>query len=200
MDPFLVLYATRDGHTRRIAEHVAARLLARGLAVEVCDVGHFEGSVDLELYSAAIVAASVHAGSHEREMVRFVEAHRADLEHMPSAFLSVSLSEAGAEDPAATPARRAKASEDVRGVVEAFLGDTGWSPARVQPVAGALLYTRYNWLVRFVMKRIARSAGASTDTSRDHVFTDWAALDRFVDDFVENVAAPRVEARTASAV
>ena len=32
------------------------------------------------------------------------------------------------------------------------------------------------------MKRIARKAGAPTDTSRDFEFTDWAALDRFVGD------------------
>jgi menaquinone-dependent protoporphyrinogen oxidase len=32
------------------------------------------------------------------------------------------------------------------------------------------------------MKRIARKAGAPTDTSRDHEFTNWPALDRFVED------------------
>jgi menaquinone-dependent protoporphyrinogen oxidase len=45
------------------------------------------------------------------------------------------------------------------------------------------MYSKYNWFIRFVMKRIARRAGASTDTSRDHEFTDWVALDRFVNEF-----------------
>jgi menaquinone-dependent protoporphyrinogen oxidase len=31
------------------------------------------------------------------------------------------------------------------------------------------------------MKRIARKAGAPTDTSRDYEFTNWQALDRFVE-------------------
>ena len=39
---------------------------------------------------------------------------------------------------------------------------------------------RYNFLIRFVMKRIARKAGAPTDTSRDYEFTDWSTLDAFV--------------------
>jgi menaquinone-dependent protoporphyrinogen oxidase len=35
------------------------------------------------------------------------------------------------------------------------------------------------------MKRIARKAGAPTDTSRDYQFTDWAALDRFVGETIQ---------------
>jgi menaquinone-dependent protoporphyrinogen oxidase len=46
------------------------------------------------------------------------------------------------------------------------------------------MYRRYNPLVRFVMKRIARKAGAPTDSSRNYDFTDWPAIDRFVDRFV----------------
>jgi menaquinone-dependent protoporphyrinogen oxidase len=30
------------------------------------------------------------------------------------------------------------------------------------------------------MKRIAKHAGGSTDTSRDHEYTDWVALEQFV--------------------
>ena len=66
-------------------------------------------------------------------------------------------------------------------MIDAFVRKTGWHPASTLPVAGALAYSRYNLLVRFVMKRIARSHGAPTDTSRDYEFTSWAALDRFVD-------------------
>jgi menaquinone-dependent protoporphyrinogen oxidase len=50
------------------------------------------------------------------------------------------------------------------------------------PVAGALAYSRYNFIIRFVMKQIARKAGAPTDTSRDYELTDWPTLDRFVTD------------------
>lgn len=63
--------------------------------------------------------------------------------------------------------------------------ETGWHPTRVKPVAGALLYTKYGLLLRFVMKLIAKRAGGATDTSRDHKYTDWVALDRFVDELAE---------------
>jgi menaquinone-dependent protoporphyrinogen IX oxidase len=38
------------------------------------------------------------------------------------------------------------------------------------------------------MKRIAKKAGAETDTSRDYEYTDWSALDRCVDEIFREIA------------
>jgi menaquinone-dependent protoporphyrinogen oxidase len=65
-------------------------------------------------------------------------------------------------------------------MIDVFVDETGWRPADVLRVAGALAYSRYNLIVRAVMKHIARKAHAPTDTSRDYEFTDWNAIDRFV--------------------
>jgi len=75
-------------------------------------------------------------------------------------------------------------------IVERLVAETGWHPQRVELVAGALPYTRYNFLVRFVMRRISRKEGGDTDTSRDYEYTDWAAVDRFAAEFVDEVAGP----------
>ena len=43
------------------------------------------------------------------------------------------------------------------------------------------------------MKRIAGKSGGSADTSLDRFYTDWQALDQFVDEFageISQVAAP----------
>ncbi len=56
------------------------------------------------------------------------------------------------------------------------------------PVAGALLYTKYNLLMRWIMKRIAAKAGGATDTSRDYDYTDWTDLEVFAGDFGKRVA------------
>jgi menaquinone-dependent protoporphyrinogen oxidase len=187
MKPILVLYATREGQTRRIAEHLAATARARNLTAEVVDAKHLSADFSLDSYSAAVLAASVHMQKHEPEMKEFVKRHLASLQLMPAVFLSVSLSEAGAEDPAATPARRAQSAADANKMIQAFLTETGWHPSHLHAVAGALMYTKYNFLIRFVMKRIARQAGASTDTSHDHDYTDWEGLDRILDELGSNV-------------
>ena len=174
-----IFYATREGHTRRIAEHIAAALRAKQVDVDVYDVRHL-ALLDWSRYAIACVAASVHVGHHEREMIDFVTRHRAELERLGAVFLSVTLSEAGAEDVRAPKERRTQAAADAQRMIDVFVEETGWRPAHALPVAGALAYSRYNFIVRFVMKRIARKNGAPTDTSCDYELTDWAALDRFV--------------------
>jgi len=176
----VVFYATREGHTRRVAEHIASDLRALGHEVEIYDVKAVAESIDWPPYDWACVAASVHAGHHEPEVIAFVKRHRQALERLQAAFLSVTLSEAGAEDVGATKERRAQSAAEVQQMIDVFVQETGWRPARVLPVAGALAYSRYNFLIRFVMKRIARKAGAPTDTSRDYEFTNWPTLDVFI--------------------
>lgn len=180
----VVFYATREGQTRRIVEHIASDLRAQGVDVDIQDVRTRYLSVDWSLYDGACIAASVHAGHHEPEMIAFVRDCRYELERLSAAFLSVTLSQAGAQDPLASDERRTQAARDVQRMIDVFVEETGWQPARVLPVAGALAYSRYNFFIRFVMKRIARKAGAPTDSSRDYEFTDWPRLDRFVRELV----------------
>jgi menaquinone-dependent protoporphyrinogen oxidase len=181
-----VFFATREAHTKRIAEHIASSLRAHGFDVDVLDVRRTLPFSPAD-YAGAILAASVHSGNHEPEMVKFVKRHRAELERIATAFLSVTLSEAGAERIEASPAEHAQFVRDVNLMLDRFFQQTKWHPTRVKPVAGALLYTRYNFLLRLIMKRIARKAGSGTDTSRDYEYTDWAGLDHFIEEFEEAI-------------
>jgi menaquinone-dependent protoporphyrinogen oxidase len=183
MKPIGLFYATREGQTKKIALYLTTALRRQGLSVDVRDLA-VEPPPMLDGYAAAILAASVHLGKHEREMVRFARAHRDELVRLPSAFISVSMSEAGVEKRDASPTARAQAVAHVQEVVAGFVAATGWTPARVLPVAGALAYSRYNFLVRWVMKRIAKKEGVDTDTTHDHEYTDWDALDRFAHELV----------------
>jgi menaquinone-dependent protoporphyrinogen oxidase len=185
----IVFYATREGQARRLAEHVGVDLRAHGVAVDLVDVRAVPDAIDWTAYGIVFVVASVHIGRHEREMRRFVTRYRRELEAASAAFVSITLSQAGAQDEDAPVARRAQARADVQHMIDVFTAETGWRPAHVLPVAGALKYTKYNWLVRLAIKRIAKANGASTDTSRDWEFTDWSAVDRFVQEHA-GFAAP----------
>lgn len=180
MKPILVLYATREGQTRRIAEHIVSTLRAHSRQAESMDVAKLPPELELEAYAAVVLAASLHFGKHEREMVSFVREHRSALEKLPNVFLSTSMTEAGAELASHTPAERAQAHAEVERAIEEFFTTTGFRAQQHKAVAGALLYTQYNRLLRLVMKQISKSEGGSTDTSRDHEYTDWVDLDRFV--------------------
>jgi menaquinone-dependent protoporphyrinogen oxidase len=68
--------------------------------------------------------------------------------------------------------REPKVERDLAAIVDHFLTSTGWRPAITKQVAGALAYSRYNWLKRWAMIRIVRKAGGDTDTSRDYEYTE----------------------------
>lgn len=181
-----VFFATREGHTQCIAEHIVVNLRRHGFDVDLHDVWH-PFPFALSHYSAAVIAASVHQGNHEKEMIRFVKDHRSELEHIPTAFVSVTLSQTGVEKTEATPSEHEQFVSDVRKMLDKFFEDTQWYPTYVKPVAGALLYSKYNFFIRFMMKQIARRARSDTDTSRDYDYTDWIGLDKFFDNFAAEI-------------
>ena len=164
MARLLIVNGTNEGQTRKIAGHVAETAREAGHEAEVVDSAIGPVLVPPHRYDAVVVAGSVHAGKHQRSLARFVRASLAELTRLPTAFFSVSLSATGSDLPGA------------RKCADAFLHETGWFPSMVRLTAGALAYSRYGPVKRWIMKRIARKAGGGTDTSRDYEYTDWAKL------------------------
>lgn len=179
----LIAYATHEGHTQLIAQHLAETLSRLGAGVTTWNVA--EGAVDVLPFDRIVVASPVHLGRHERAMVSFVKAHRDALTEKHAVFISVGGATAAAQQ-GQPPEKRAQYAADAKLAVEQFFKTTGWTASHVEYVAGAVLFRQYNWLVRFIMKRIAASEGLSTDTSKDHDYTNWAALDRFAVDLVSD--------------
>ena len=184
MKPILVLYGTREGQTRKIAEHIGEALKAKQRDTAVLNAAEVAEAFDLCAYGAVLVCASLHAGKYEREVVRFAKNYLVDAGPLPTVFLSVSLSERTVEDEEADPALRARAAEDVKRTVDEFLAETGWHPTHIAAAAGALLYSKYNFVIRLIMKRISKKAGGPVDTSRDYEFTDWTRIDQLTEDLI----------------
>jgi menaquinone-dependent protoporphyrinogen oxidase len=174
----LVLYGTHEGQTRKVATFVADRLQAKDLSTILVDAADLGEGDALPSFDAVIVAASLHAGGFQRSVARALEKNAAAIGAKPSVFLSVSLSAAGNDE------------DDWRGLekcLEQFFAEAGWRPQRIEHVAGAFRYTKYDFFKRMIMKRIARERGAPVDTSRDWELTDWAKLEAFADAFAAQV-------------
>ena len=164
-----VLFASTEGQTALIAIRLAAVLHEHGLDSEAIDVSTSEAeAIDWSRVKGVLVGASLHMGRHQKSAARFVHAHVAELNALPSAFFSVSLSAASKNPEEVAEAAR---------IAHAFPAEHGWKPSRILSVAGRLAYREYNFLVRFLIKRIAKKEGGPTDTSRDHELTDWDAVD-----------------------
>ena len=194
MKPFLIVYATREGQAQRVAEHIAATLQKHGAPAQVTNAAASPLRLDLSEFGVVILAASVHMHKHEREMIEFVKAHKAALLDVPTVFLSISLSQAAVENDANAQEHRARAHVEVEQMIETFFEAADFRPATYKAVAGALVYKEYNWLIRLIMKQIAKSEGASTDTSRNHEYTDWTGLDELVAALVSSGTVPTRDA------
>lgn len=170
MSRISILYDSRRGQTEKIALRIAEVLRDGGDRAVVQSIVATTESLNPAQYECVIIGASVHGGKHSRAVTTFVRHQFSQLTKKPAFFFSVSLSAAGVSE---------QQQANARGCLENFLGDTGWRPSESVTFAGALLYRKYNWFLRWMMKRIARKEGGDTDSSRDYEYTDWKAVEEF---------------------
>ena len=71
-----------------------------------------------------------------------------------------------------------------------FLRETGWQPMMTGSIAGAMAYTKYSPIMRWMIKRISRKEGGPADTTRDYEYTDWEQVRRLADRFTDALKAP----------
>ena len=178
MSNIVIIYGSSEGQTAKIVDRIAGVIREKGHTVEVIDGRALPAYFTLEPYTAAIIGASIHAGGYQKYIRTFVQRYHDALEGMPSAFFSVSLTEASSHPEEKAP---------LEDLIAAFMQKTGWHPRWVASFAGALAYSKYGFLKRRVMQRIARKEGAPTDPTRDYEFTDWEAVTRFAENFVDTL-------------
>lgn len=182
----LIVYGTTEGHTARVAERMAATIRDEGHEVEVHDSREVRHTTIDRDFDGMLLGGSVHAGELQSSLREFVRKNREQVERVPAALFVVSLAAADLDE---------EAHAELNTVLEKFVQETGWRPRRVEWIAGALVYTQYNFFVRHMMKLIVKHQGRTElDTSRDYDFTDWQGVERFAREFVAGVAAHPVGA------
>jgi menaquinone-dependent protoporphyrinogen oxidase len=166
----LIAFHTEEGQTAKIAERIAAVLTASGISVDLAAV---DAGPSTAGYDAVVVGDSIHAVHHSKALRRFLRDRAESLDAMPTALFQVSLTSANPDDEHTVTAH---------GLVQELLHKTGFSPDIVAMFAGALVYTRYGWFKRHVMRAIVKREGGDTDTSQDYEYTDWDAVGEFATD------------------
>ena len=180
MAKFLVLYGTTEGHTRNIASHIATVLRKKEHTVDLVDSADYPEALKKGEYDGIIIGASVHQDKYQNAVEHYVNMNGSVLNSTKSAFFSVCLSAAITDKEHYNEARR---------YVTNFLNKTRWKPSIYEIFAGALLYTKYDYFKRLIMKFISAKEGRETDTSRDYIYTDWDRVTRFANDFEDLVTS-----------
>lgn len=187
MKSALVLCATRQGETRHLAERVASDIRAFGLSARIADV-RGAAALDLATFDMLLLVSSVHADEHEREIVEFVTRHRAALETVPSAFISVIMAHSAAELETTAATAHGHAGEIAARMLAKLADETQWNPSSVKPAAGTRPCKQYHPFLTFIMMPVAKVNSGAAETSQDADRTDWKDLDAFVGQFVSGAA------------
>ena len=168
-----IIYASTEGQTRKIVHHAEDLLLGEGHSVTL---RHATDAGDLRLseFDAVILAASVHAGAYQSELVAFAKDHASTLNEGASMFLSVSLGAAGDDDAEWTA---------LRGYVEDLKTDTCWTPGKIEHVAGAFKFTEYDFFRYWAMRWMESKRDPSAPAGEDREYTDWDKLDKLLRDW-----------------
>ncbi len=174
----LIAYATTEGQTRRICRRASEFLGDMGHIVEMLPVSEDTADTEgraLAHYDRVILAGSVHVSKIQEALVKFARSHAAQLSQMPVLYLQVSLS-AASTDP-----------QDQVGldqVTQTFCAEIGWTPQRIEQIAGAFRFTQYDFFRSWAMRWIASQKDSDIDTHGDTEYTDWDALQTTLADWV----------------
>lgn len=168
----LILFATCEGQTRKIAEFVQKEAVSHGHQPRLVDLSEQAVSVSFEDVDSVVLAAPVHERRHPKPFETFVAQSRDQLAGCRTLLLSVGLN-------VAFPDVSAEAQE----YVTEMIMRTGFTPDQVALVAGAVRNQNYDYLDQLVMRLVILRDQDFDPRDGDREFTDWDALAATLSDF-----------------
>lgn len=161
----LIVYATVEGQTERIARFVRKEIRSAGLEASLADIGRAGPPLALQTAEAVVLAAPVHERRHPPAFESFVAENSEALNARKTLFLSVSLNAAFAEG-----------LEEAGEYVAEMKLRTGFSPTRELLVAGAVRSRSYDYFTSMVLKHVVLRGHGYDPDGGEHEFTDWEAV------------------------
>ena len=168
----LILFATEEGHTGRIARFIEDTVGDLGFEAELVDADE-PTELSFDGIDAVILAAPVHQRRHPKNFEALVSAYSELLNELKTLLISVSLSAAFREG-----------LEEAREYVVELKMRTALEPDAELLVGGAIRTSHYDYFAMQVVRHVVlRDRDVDPDLG-EHVFTDWTALSQGVSKFL----------------
>lgn len=164
-----IFYLTRDGQTQKIAEYIAQHLTADQTTVLSLREHNKMTSEALAEFDNIVIGASIRYGHFDPILEQFISRHNSLLNLKRSAFFSVNL----------TARKGNRNTPESNTYTRKLLQRIQWQPTIVEVFAGALLYPRYRWFDRIMIRFIMQITGGETDTRFEYEYTDWDKVKNF---------------------
>lgn len=163
----LILYASVDGQTLKIANHLSDLLRENGEEVFTFEISDF--SEELSHYDKIIIGSSIRYGVHHQNIIDFINKNKVKLESFKTAFFSVNL-----------VARKSEKNQaNTNPYVIKFFKSIQWRPNLVDVFAGKLDYKKYPFFDRIMIQFIMWMTKGPTDSKTKIEYTDWNRVAAF---------------------
>lgn len=172
MKSILIVYATREGQTQKVARVMEEHLTRLGALVKLHHAGE-EFFSDIENYDLIVFGASMHVGGIEQELIDFMVTHKEKIIPKSRAFFLVLLS-AATKDPKLKEEWLSNARYKVEDQIPLTFD-------HIQMIAGALKYSLYSWPLKLIMRNIAKQAGEDTNIFHDYEYTNWDQVKQYAE-------------------
>lgn len=173
MEKSVIIYASVDGQTRKICDHITEILRSENQNVELISVSDFREN--LADYQKIILASSIRYGKHHPQIEALIDQNYSLLNTKKSVFISVNL-----------VARKAEKSQaDTNPYVIKFLQKIKWKPTEVEVFAGRLNYKMYSFFDKMMIRLIMLITKGPTDPKTEIEYTNWENVTAFAKRFAK---------------
>ena len=171
----VICYGSYLGQTEKVASYLQEKLVDRGIDASLLKCQDPDSGVKAREADAVLIGSAIRAGKYHKKVLGFVKKNIEWLRVKKTGLFVVCLTAKSTDD---------QAQKEIQKYMGEFQEITGLSPALSRAFGGALVYTRYNFVLRYIMKRINQKYGGDTDTSKDFIYTNWDEVKSFADEFV----------------
>ncbi len=168
----LILYASVDGQTMKIATFITKQLQENGQEFFLCDINDFKH--ELADFDKIIIGSSIRYGVHHKAIIDFINEHKEVLDRHKAAFFSVNL----------VARKPEKNQADTNPYVIKFFKEITWRPPLVEVFAGKLDYKKYPFFDRIMIQFIMWMTKGPTDSKTKIEYTDWKRVSAFADKII----------------
>ncbi|MDO4228812.1 MAG: menaquinone-dependent protoporphyrinogen IX dehydrogenase [Capnocytophaga sp.] len=173
MEKSVIIYASVDGQTKKICNHIEKILLSENQDIKVFSITDFDQNI--ADYDKIIIASSIRYGKHNADIEAFIDKNNEILNTKKSVFISVNLVARKAEKSTAT----------TNPYVVKFIDKIRWQPTHIEVFAGRLNYKMYNFMDRQLIRLIMLITKGPTDPKTEIEYTDWDKVTAFAKKFVQ---------------
>jgi menaquinone-dependent protoporphyrinogen oxidase len=168
MSSILIIYATTDGHTRKISQRLQQVIEQQNQQVKIVSIND-EADVDLTLFDKIVIGASIRYGKHSPHIYQFIKKNQLILESKPNAFFSVNV----------VARKPEKCQPDTNPYLKKFLKQIAWKPKQLAVFAGKIDYPKYSFWDRSIIRLIMWITKGPTDPKTVKEFTNWQQVEAF---------------------